>query len=76
VIKGLLLAAAIHALYNSTVGVGSGVLQSITGLSTIGSFLGFVVVFDGFFGLLLLNKIRKYNGAFRSAPDDGALDRQ
>jgi RsiW-degrading membrane proteinase PrsW (M82 family) len=67
VIKGLILAAAIHALYNSTVGVGSGVLQSITGFGQLGSFLGFVVIFDGLFALLLLNKIRRYNGAFRSA---------
>jgi RsiW-degrading membrane proteinase PrsW (M82 family) len=75
VIKGLILAAVIHALYNSTVGLGSGAIQAITGFSTIGSFLGFVVVFDGFFGLLLLNKIRKYNGAFRSAPDGEMPDR-
>jgi RsiW-degrading membrane proteinase PrsW (M82 family) len=68
VIKGLILAAAIHALYNSTVGIGSGLLNAIAGFGQIGSFLAFVVVFDGFFGLLLLNKIRKYNSAFRSAP--------
>ena len=67
VIKGLILAAAIHGLYNSTVGIGSGALQSITGLGTLSSFLGFVVIFDGLFALLLLNKIRRYNGAFRSA---------
>ncbi|MFB6167961.1 MAG: PrsW family intramembrane metalloprotease [Haloferacaceae archaeon] len=70
VIKGLVLAAGIHALYNSTVGIGSGVLNAVTGLGRIGSFLGFVVVFDGLFGLLLLNKIRRYNGAFRSASAD------
>lgn len=67
VIKGLILAAAIHGLYNSTVGIGSGALQSITGLDTLSSFLGFVVIFDGLFALLLLTKIRRYNGAFRSA---------
>jgi RsiW-degrading membrane proteinase PrsW (M82 family) len=71
VIKGLLLAAGIHALYNSTVGIGSGALNAITGLGQLGSFLVFVIVFDGLFGLLLLNKIRRYNGAFRSAPTRG-----
>ncbi len=70
VIKGLVLAAAIHALYNSTVGVGSGLVGAVTGLSPLAAFLVFVVVFDGTFGLLLLNKIRRYNAAFRTAPDD------
>ena len=75
VVKGLLVAAVIHATYNTTVGIGSGAIQAITGLSQIGSFLGFVVVFDGVFGLILLNKIRRYNGAFRQTPrDDAAYD--
>ncbi len=71
VIKGLILAAGIHGLYNSTVGIGSGVLNALVGLGQIGSFLAFVVIFDGFFGLLLLNKIRKYNSAFRTASPAG-----
>ncbi|ESS06722.1 MAG: putative membrane protein [uncultured archaeon A07HB70] len=72
VIKGLLLAAAIHGLYNSTVGIGSALVQAATGLSSLAAFLTFVVVFDGAFGLLILNKVRRYNGAFRTAPDDTA----
>ena len=70
VIKGLLLAAAIHGLYNSTVGIGSGLVRAVTGLSPLAAFLTFVVVFDGAFGLLILNKVRRYNGAFRAAPAD------
>jgi len=72
VIKGLVLAAAIHALYNSTVGVGSTLIGAVTGLSPLAAFLVFVVVFDGAFGLVLLNKVRRYNAAFRAAPDDEA----
>ncbi|MFB6156940.1 MAG: PrsW family intramembrane metalloprotease [Haloferacaceae archaeon] len=67
VIKGLLIAAFIHALYNSTVGIGSGLIGFATGLPPILSFLLYILVYDGFFGLLLFRKIRRYNAAYDAA---------
>jgi RsiW-degrading membrane proteinase PrsW (M82 family) len=74
VIKGLLIAAFIHATYNSTVGVASGVLQSVTGLPSLGAFLVWVVIYDGFFGILLFRKIRRYQRAYNAAHEDRAVE--
>ena len=60
VVKGLLLAAVIHATYNSTVSIGSYVVTSITGLPGLGGFLVYVVIFDSIFGLFLLRKLWRY----------------
>ena len=65
VVKGLLLAAVIHATYNSTVGIGSYVVTSITGLPGLGSFLVYVIIFDSVFGLFLLRKIWRYQRHYR-----------
>ncbi|QLG63746.1 PrsW family intramembrane metalloprotease [Halorarum salinum] len=73
VIKGLLIAAAIHATYNTTVGIGAGLFDlafGALGIPTFGGLLAFfayVVVYDGVFGLLLLRKINRYRAAYRSA---------
>jgi RsiW-degrading membrane proteinase PrsW (M82 family) len=67
VVKGLLVAAFIHATYNSAVTVLPG-LVALAGLG-IGSglaFLGFVVLYDGVFLLVLLRKIRRYRAAFEA----------
>jgi len=72
VVKGLLIAALIHATYNSTVGIGSGLVQLATGLPDIVAFFVYVLVFDGIFGLILLRKIRRYNHAYREAHEDDA----
>jgi RsiW-degrading membrane proteinase PrsW (M82 family) len=71
VIKGLLIAAFIHAIYNSTVGIGSGLIALATGLPDLAAFLVFVLVYDGFFGALLLRKIRRYNGAYAATDAHG-----
>lgn len=60
IVKGLLLAAAIHATYNSTVSIGSYVVTSITGLPGLGGFLVYVIIFDSIFGLFLLRKLWRY----------------
>ena len=60
VVKGLLLAAVIHATYNSTVSIGSYVVTSITGLPGLGGFLVYVIIFDSIFGLFLLRKLWRY----------------
>lgn len=70
VVKGLLIASFIHATYNSTVGIGTGLLAIGTGLPPMVSFLTYVVIYDGFWGYLLLRKIRKYRGAYQAARAD------
>jgi RsiW-degrading membrane proteinase PrsW (M82 family) len=74
VIKGLVLAAVVHALYNSSVGVGAAAIRALTGLSPLAAFFAFVVAFDGAFALLLLNKVRTYNDAVRAADAESAVD--
>ena len=70
VVKGLLIAAFIHGLYNSTVTVGTSIIHLGTGLPELLSYLLYVVAFDGLFGLLLLRKIDRYRRAFRAAHAD------
>ena len=67
VVKGLILAAVIHATYNTTVGVGSAVIAAITGLSGLAPFFIYVLIYDGVFGLFLLRKIQKYRNAYHDA---------
>jgi Predicted membrane protein len=61
VIKGLLLAAVIHATYNSTVGFGSALIESVTGLGGLFPSLIYIVIYDSIFGLYLFQKIRRYS---------------
>jgi len=69
-IKGLLIAAGIHALYNSTVGVGAGLLAAVTGLPSLVTFVIYVVVFDGVFGLALLRKLWHYRTTYHEVHDE------
>jgi len=71
VIKGLLIAAFIHALYNSTIGIGTTLISAGTGLPAIVSFLLYVIVYDGFWGYLLFKKIRAYRQAYDAASSRG-----
>jgi RsiW-degrading membrane proteinase PrsW (M82 family) len=73
-IKGLLIAAFIHATYNSTAGIASGLIQLATGLPSLAAFLVWIVIFDGFFGALLFRKIRRYQRAYDSAHEDRTAD--
>ncbi len=61
IVKGLLIATAIHATYNTLVGfvpdLAASVYPSMT--PTI-AFIAFVFVYDGFFGYLLYRKIARY----------------
>jgi RsiW-degrading membrane proteinase PrsW (M82 family) len=75
VVKGLILAAFVHATYNSTVGIGSAIIASVTGLGSLASFLAYVVIYDGIFGLFLLRKIRRYSEAYRQADTTGYGDK-
>ncbi|MFC6862773.1 PrsW family intramembrane metalloprotease [Halomicroarcula sp. GCM10025817] len=67
VLKGLLIAALIHGTYNSLVGPVSGILSAVYNVNPFVAFFGFVIVFDGVFGLLLLKKLDAYRQAYASA---------
>jgi RsiW-degrading membrane proteinase PrsW (M82 family) len=67
IIKGLIIAALIHATYNTTVGIGSGLIQSVTGLPQLAAFFVYVALYVGGFGYLLYRKIQRYRRAYRSA---------
>ena len=66
IVKGLLLAAVIHATYNSTVGLGSFAIASAFGLPPLAGFFLFVIAFDGVFGLFLLRKIWHYRSTYHA----------
>jgi len=69
VLKGLLIAAVIHALYNTLAGPVTVIVSSLYGVSQFAAFLGFVVVYDGIFILLLLKKLSAYRAAYNRAHD-------
>ncbi|MBX0305294.1 PrsW family intramembrane metalloprotease [Haloarcula salinisoli] len=67
VLKGLLIAAVIHAGYNSLSGIAIGVLSAVYGVNQFVAFIAFVVVYDGIFILLLLRKVDAYRQAYKRA---------
>ncbi|QZY00324.1 PrsW family intramembrane metalloprotease [Halobaculum rubrum] len=72
VVKGLVIAALIHATYNSTVGIGSAALSAFVGLPTLASSFVYIAMFDGVFALVLLRKINRYRTAYTSAHETDA----
>ncbi|WP_255151926.1 PrsW family intramembrane metalloprotease [Halorarius halobius] len=67
VVKGLLIAAFIHATYNTLVGIVPGVVSLFyPGVSPLVLFFGFVIVYDGLFGYLLYRKISRYRTAYKA----------
>ena len=74
IVKGLVLAAAIHALYNTLVGPVTGVAAGLFGLPQVVALFGFVVVFQGAFGYVLIRKIRRYRDAYLDTRDAVGAD--
>jgi RsiW-degrading membrane proteinase PrsW (M82 family) len=72
VVKGLLVAAFVHATYNTLAGIVPSVLANLYGVGTVTAFVGFVVVYDALFGIVLLGKLGKYRSAYRDAAVDEA----
>jgi RsiW-degrading membrane proteinase PrsW (M82 family) len=70
VVKGLLIAALIHGLYNSLVQIVPGALNLLFGVPVLVGFFGFVVVFDGVFGCVLYRKLKRYATAYRVSRED------
>lgn len=72
VVKGLLIAAVIHGLYNTLVGiVPSLVSVFVPSISVPLAFIGFVIVFDGIVGYALYRKIARYRHAYRTTVTTG-----
>jgi len=69
VIKGLVLAAAIHGLYNTLVGPVTAVASTLVGVPQVVALFGFVVAFQGAFGYVLFRKIRRYRDAYLETRD-------
>lgn len=67
IVKGLIIAAVIHATYNTTVGIGSGLIQAVTGLPQLTAFFVYVLLYVGGFGYLLYRKIQQYKNAYQAA---------
>ena len=70
ILKGILIAAAIHATYNSTVGIATGAIVTVTGLPSLAAFFIYVIAFMSLFGLVLMRKLWRYNRIHRKAHDD------
>jgi RsiW-degrading membrane proteinase PrsW (M82 family) len=64
VVKGLIVAAVIHATYNTIVTY----LPVFVEFTLLG-FLGFVVVYDGVFGYLLYRKLARYRREYEAASE-------
>ncbi|MFW6448657.1 MAG: PrsW family intramembrane metalloprotease [Halobacteriota archaeon] len=77
VVKGLLVAAVLHATYNLTVGIAPGIVMALVGLSLIEALLVFILVYDGLAGYYLYRKLSRYRRAFRTSrggrPDASTL---
>jgi len=74
IIKGLLIAALIHATYNTTVGLGSAAIGIATGLSQLPSFLVYVLLYDGVFGFILFRKIRRYSRTYSEVHEEEEIE--
>jgi RsiW-degrading membrane proteinase PrsW (M82 family) len=71
VVKGLVIATIIHATYNTLVTVVVPAVATVAAIPQFLAFLGFIVVYDGLFILLLLRKLSHYNSAYRNLHDEG-----
>jgi len=69
ILKGLLIAVGIHALYNTSVSI---LPEFLPGLGL----LGYIVLYDGFWFLLLYRKVRRYRELYRARDRRGPSDRQ
>ena len=68
VVKGLLIATAIHATYNSMVSnleLVAGTVPFLGSLPPTLAFIAFVIIFDGFFLALLAAKLGRYRQTFQ-----------
>ncbi|NHN42009.1 PrsW family intramembrane metalloprotease [Halorubellus sp. JP-L1] len=74
VVKGIVVAAGLHALYNISVGVAPAVLGELLGVGRFAAFVLFVAVFDGAAGGYLFLKLRRYRRAYDRVGAGGGFD--
>jgi RsiW-degrading membrane proteinase PrsW (M82 family) len=67
VVKGLLVAALIHATYNSLVGIAPGVINVTIGAprESFAGLVAFIAGYDLLFGLLLFRRVARYRSTYR-----------
>ncbi|MFB6128715.1 MAG: PrsW family intramembrane metalloprotease [Halorhabdus sp.] len=65
VVKGLVIAAFVHATYNALVPVLPTFAADVLGVSPFLAFVGFVIAYDGVFGYALVRKLRTYRRAYQ-----------
>ncbi|MFB6118173.1 PrsW family intramembrane metalloprotease [Halosegnis sp.] len=71
VVKGLLIAAFIHGTYNVTVGITPAVVGVFfPAVPPLALFFGFVLIYDGLFGALLVRKLSRYRAAYNAVEAD------
>jgi len=70
VLKGLVVAALIHAVYNSLSSVVPSIVAAVFNLPWFLAFVGFVVVYDSILGFVLYWKLDRYRSAYQETRDD------
>jgi len=65
VLKGIIVASLVHGTYNTSVTFLTPAVAEIVEVPGILAFFGFVILYDGLFGYLLLRKLGKYKRAYR-----------
>jgi len=71
VVKGLAIAALIHAVYNSLSSIVPSIAAGIFNIPWFLAFVGFVVVYDSILGFVLYRKLDRYRRAYHETRDDG-----
>lgn len=67
IIKGLTIAALIHATYNVLVQILPGMLIELTGIGVLSGLLVFIIVYDGLAAYYLYRKLAGYRRAYRAS---------
>ncbi|MFP8952874.1 PrsW family intramembrane metalloprotease [Natrialbaceae archaeon A-arb3/5] len=70
VVKGLLIAAFVHAVYNTTVGIVPGLIAGFYPVSADFAFIGYVLLFNIAVGYYLYRKIARYRRTYSAVRDD------
>ncbi|MFC4542760.1 PrsW family intramembrane metalloprotease [Halosolutus amylolyticus] len=70
VVKGLLIAAFVHATYNVTVGIVPGAIAATYPIGDGLAFVGYVIVYDAVIGYYLYRKLARYRRTYRETRDD------
>jgi len=70
VVKGLVVAAFVHATYNTTVGIVPELIATIYPVSAAFAFVSYVIFFNLLVGYYLYRKIARYRRTYRSVRGD------